>query len=148
VPIPPPARACVLQYLQARTKQLKKFGIKECEPLIPYFKAQEKQDAYFSEGNFCRLKRKLQEIAGIKFKLKDFRSSYAQMLKDKNVNIEVISKALGHSSTKTTEKYYARIRDSYVSEIINRAWENVQNPLERFPKNRKMDFENCLSGYA
>ncbi|MEW6069547.1 MAG: site-specific integrase [Candidatus Thermoplasmatota archaeon] len=146
VPIPSPARFAVVQYLKARKEQLEKHGIQNCEQLIPHFIGN--STSYYTDRNFWLLKHKLEKISGLQFKLKDFRSSYAQNLKDKGVSIEAVSKALGHSSTKTTERYYARIRDSSMFKEINRAWEEPQNQVELNPKKAQMKNENWLSGYA
>lgn len=153
VTIPPPARPYVQEYLTARAQQLKLHKISECEQLIPNFT--KSGTGYYSDGGFRRLKYLLEKAAGINFKLKDFRSSYAQNLKDRGVSIEAVSKALGHGSTKTTEKYYARIRDASVFEEINRAWERPKNESPFFhddkpdgAKKPQMKKENWLSGYA
>ena len=39
-----------------------------------------------------------------------FWSTFAQMAKDRGVQIEAVSRALRHSNTPTTGQYYARIR--------------------------------------
>jgi hypothetical protein len=44
------------------------------------------------------------------------RRSYGQTAKDLGLSIEDVSVLLGHSSTKTTEEYYARVRSDGVIE--------------------------------
>lgn len=44
------------------------------------------------------------------------------MAKDRGVPIEVVSKALRHTSTATTEAYYARIRSEAAFEPLRRAF--------------------------
>lgn len=53
---------------------------------------------------------------GMDFDLRMCRRSYGQMAKDLGMTIEDVSVLLGHSSTKTTEAYYARVRSDAVLE--------------------------------
>ncbi|UCE74834.1 MAG: site-specific integrase [Methanomassiliicoccales archaeon] len=120
VPIPPPIRLFVHDFLHERKEYLTQKGFHECEPLIP--KITEGKVGYYSSNNFRQLKKEISECSGIDFSLKTFRASYAQMLKDRVASIESISKLMGHHTTKTTETYYARIKDSSVFNEINSIW--------------------------
>jgi integrase len=120
VPIPPPIRLYIHDFLQERKEYLQCKGVIGCDPLIP--KVLDGKIDYYSSHHFRQLKKDISETAGIDFSLKDFRSSYAQMLKDKGISIEAISKLMGHHTTKTTETYYARIRDASVFNEINNVW--------------------------
>lgn len=122
VPIPPPIRVGVLEYLRARKEFMNQHSIQECEPLIPRITPTGKI-RYYSVNHLRQLKRDVAKIAGIEFKLKDFRSSYAQILIDRKVPLQSVSKAMGHQTTKTTELYYARIRDVAMFEDINSIFE-------------------------
>jgi len=124
VPIPPPIRLYVHDFLQERKEYLNNNRISECEPLIP--KITGGKVDYYSSHHFRQLKKDISECSGIDFSLKDFRASYAQILKDKGVSIESISKLMGHRTTKTTETYYARIKDASVFNEINSIW--TQHP--------------------
>jgi len=84
----------------------------------------------------------VEHVAGTKFKLKELRTSFGQILKDRGVSIESISKVMGHSTTKTTELYYARIRDISAFSEINDVW--VRNN----DTNEKKRIEKTLDGYA
>jgi hypothetical protein len=60
----------------------------------------------------CRLHLRRQcaaEASGLRFSLKDFRSTFAEVAKDHGASIKSVSRAMRHPSTKTTEAYYARI---------------------------------------
>ncbi len=52
----------------------------------------------------------LRSSSGVRFAMKDFRSTFAQVASDHGVSIEAVSRAMRHKSTKTTERYYARMR--------------------------------------
>ena len=64
----------------------------------------------------------IERMAGVRFKIKDFRPTFAQLNKDRNVGIEAVSKMLRHRTTRTTELFYARIRDEKAFAEAERAW--------------------------
>src|SRR5206468_472073 len=70
----------------------------------------------YSEAGWRRRRAKTFAEAGIaRANFRVLRPSFAQRLKDRGAPIEAVSKALRHSSTATTERFYARIR-------TERAW--------------------------
>lgn len=48
-----------------------------------------------------------------------FRKTYATMLLNRGVRMETVSKALGHSSTKITQAYYAKMQDGTIASEIS-----------------------------
>ncbi|MFA5787900.1 MAG: hypothetical protein WDA71_13135 [Actinomycetota bacterium] len=73
-------------------------------------------------GLFAKLKGRLERESGVQFHLKTFRSTFAQMAKDRNVSIEAVSRALGHRTTRTTEIYYGRMRTESALAEFERAF--------------------------
>lgn len=69
-----------------------------------------------------KLKGELERRSGVRFSLKTFRATFAQMAKDRGVQIEAVSRALRHSNNRTTEQYYARIRDDDAFAELERAF--------------------------
>lgn len=73
---------------------------------------------FFSHSDFRKLTDKTirqirnnaEKLCGMEFDGRMCRRSYGQYLKDRGVSIENVSVNMGHSSTKTTERYYARQR--------------------------------------
>jgi hypothetical protein len=71
-----------------------------------------------------------------------FRATFAQMAKDRGVQIEAVSRALRRSNTQTPEQYYARIRADDAFAGLERAFlvqdtnpERLElNPIERIGK--------------
>jgi len=60
------------------------------------------------------------EDCGVKYDGRKCRRSYGQYLKDHRLEIESVSRLMGHCSTKTTEEYYARIpQDMAVQNAFN-----------------------------
>ena len=117
----------MLTFLLKRDRYLRKYHQPDAEPLIPYCPFWRPHKArYFSQSEWAKLKKKIQKVAGIHFKWKDFRSTFAQVCIDNGAKIESVSRLLGHSSTKTTEAYYGRIRN-------DKAMEEVAQALEKRP---------------
>ncbi|MBP6020964.1 MAG: site-specific integrase [Candidatus Methanomethylophilaceae archaeon] len=82
---------------------------------------------FFSLDNYAPLSDKtvrqirmiVESDLSVKFDGRECRRTYGQYLKDCGVSIENVSINMGHTSTKTTERYYARQRnDRAVSETF------------------------------
>ncbi len=70
------------------------------------------------------LKAKLARTSGVRFSMKTFRATFAQMANDKGAAIEMAPRAMRHGSTKTTERFYARIRADDAFRELERVFEN------------------------
>ena len=81
-------------------------------------------------GNAIReYKEKVAVRSGVKFQLKDFRSTVATMLiKGDENRIKAVSMQLRHTSMRTTEKFYARIERSIVKRTLGDVWK--EDPIE------------------
>lgn len=136
----------VLAFLRTRSARLDKKGIVSCEPLIPA--CHSRKPNYYAASALRILKKEVEMRSGIQFRWKDLRASYAQMLIDRKARIETVSKALGHQTTKTTEIWYARIKDTSVHEEINALWD-TGNEKESEPARikPKIDYISGITGY-
>jgi integrase len=136
VPIPPPLRQIVRDYLYAREKRIQEWGLTHAIPLIPAPPAKKTnlQPDFYTRDAFITLTYQIADLSGVKFTIKDFRSTFAQISKNRGVSIEAVSRVLGHASTSTTEAFYARIAyEDALREVAN-AWEL---PILGYtPKNR------------
>lgn len=149
VPLPPLIKPNVLEYLEQRKKYLNNRSFTDAEPLIPSVPFVGK--VKYMDGRTVRLiKSEIQKVTkklyGLTFTLQLYRSSYAQMLKDREVNIEVVSKALGHVNTRNTERFYCRLRDSKMQEEIRNAFKG--NNETRKVQSLEIDEKNEMTGYA
>ena len=87
------------------------------EALIPYRHSDGRLD-YWSDAMMRKLKKQIEQASGVKFKIKTFRATFGQLANDNGASIEAVSRAMRHRSTKTTEKYYARVRpDKALNEV-------------------------------
>jgi integrase len=128
-PMMPGADLLVRAYLEARADHLRTHGIDpgQAESLFPYIT--EGKANYWSQAMWGKFKHEIEIVSGVRFRFKDLRPTFGQLAKDKGAPIEVVSKCLRHSSTKTTETWYARIRSENAFSQLRRLWEApTQNP--------------------
>jgi len=123
----------VVTYLAERDKYLRRHHQPDAAPLIPYCPHHHPYRARaFGQGEWSKLKKKIQRAAGVRFKWKDFRSTFCQRSIDNGAKVESVSVLLGHSSTKITETYYGRIRNDKAMEEVAKALEKkpMATPIE------------------
>ena len=118
------AEGCIKRYLELRSEALRRVGLeaRSAEPLFPYIAKDGKVD-YWNERIWQRLKVQVEMASAIKFRWKDLRPTFAQKSKDLGAPIEAVSQCLRHTSTRTTELYYARIRSDTAFSLVRQAWE-------------------------
>lgn len=123
-PIMPGAEPAVLVYLEVRSQYLRTRGIDldSVEALFPYVR-KDGAAVYWTQQLWTKMKSYAETASGVRFKWKDLRPTFAQAAKDKGVQIEVVSKALRHSSTVTTERFYSRVRSETAFSLMRQAWE-------------------------
>jgi integrase/recombinase XerD len=115
-----PVREAFANYLEERRDYLENLDINNnAEPLIPLFR--KGQLGYWPHQYFIWLKSQIERQCGIRFKIKDYRSTYCQLAIDKGAPLEAVSRVMGHKTTKTTESYYGRMRDEPAIAEVNRA---------------------------
>lgn len=117
----PSVRPNVLDFLEARARRLRDLGFdpSRSEALIP-----NDIGSFYSEAGWRKRRLKTFREAGIeRANFRILRPSFAQRLKDRGAPIEAVSKALRHSSTATTERFYARIRTERAWDDLERVWE-------------------------
>ena len=112
----PPARPHILRFLKERAEMLQRKGGEEPE-LVP------KQQGY---GPFCAQRYRVIRNCATqgKFTTRDLRPTFAQNAVDMGVSIKSVAKLLGHSTTNTTERYYARFKNNAAINEINEAFES------------------------
>jgi len=135
VPIPPPLRTVTIDYLDARERKLRELGVAGNPNLIPNLSKKKVTEEPYSGNAILKMKREVEARSGVRFELRKLRNTCGQHLKDRGVPIEAISKLLGHATTQTTERHYARMRDSHAFRLVENAW--GQNPMASIQPDRK-----------
>jgi Site-specific recombinase XerD len=81
----------------------------------------------YAPNTIRSIKEKVSKIAGVSFRLKDFRSTLATMLvADDETRIKAVSMQLRHTSMRTTERFYAKIQRSVVKKTLGDVWKENQ----------------------
>ena len=65
---------------------------------------------YYSENRLRIIKKKLEKVSGVKFTIKEFRSTFTNLCLDRGGSLlSEVSRALGNKDTRTTEAFYVKI---------------------------------------
>jgi len=119
----PPARKAVVDFLKARELRLSAEGIDSCEALVP--KVTNGSAGYWTDGMWGKIKAKAEKWSGIKFRIQTLRATFGQMCIDWGSRPDVVSRALRHKTTRTTELYYARIRPDHAFRLLDQAYDSA-----------------------
>jgi integrase/recombinase XerD len=98
------------RYLTARTEKLKHLN-RRSNALFPPLRG---NDEFLSSNSLLVMKSLVEEDVGVKFELRTCRCTFGQLGLDEGHPLVNVSKALGHTSAVTTQKYYADKRQSVV----------------------------------
>jgi site-specific recombinase XerD len=121
VPIAFQVRPAFSKFLTERKEYLKQNGYSENEiPLIPHIG--KKGVTVWTHQQFLKIKSGIEQVSGIEFKLKDYRTTFCQYTIDMGADISAVSKIMGHKTTMTTELFYGRIRNDDAITEINRVF--------------------------
>ena len=88
----------------------------------PLFFSLNKNHDYLSANSVRKIKSRVESSTGTNFQLRDCRRAFGQHYKDNDLPMEDISRAMGHKSTRTTEAYYCRKRQSEVIKNMRGKW--------------------------
>jgi integrase len=121
VSIMPQAEEATNRFISERREHVKKMGFKESRYLIPNLTTG--KDMCYSSNHFRKLKKRLQEASGIKFKIKDYRSTFASLTVQRDSSLlPEVSQQLGHSSVVTTQRFYADMNLTDAGNKLRNAW--------------------------
>jgi integrase len=119
--IHPALQPYVIRFLEARERELDKRHA-ESKYLFPSLTHKSLRNQPYSDNYHYHIRQILSKKTGITFDYHKLRRTSGQYLKDQGESIEVVSKHLRHSTTRVTEKYYARMRDEQAEDRISEVW--------------------------
>lgn len=95
---------------------IKRYSIPESDYVFPILQTGSMKEYETARNRYNRHLRQISKIAGLRRSLTSYvaRHSWASMAYSNNVDLAVISKALGHSNTKTTMVYIREIDDNRI----------------------------------
>ncbi|OPY30853.1 MAG: site-specific tyrosine recombinase XerD [Methanomassiliicoccales archaeon PtaU1.Bin124] len=155
-PILPPARKAVIRFLKAREQRLKSLGISKCVALIPA-RHRDGTAGFYCSNAFRNMKKEIMEKVNmdledrrLDFHIKTMRDTFIQMCIDKNPDkTPAVSMVSGHSTTKTTETTYGRIRNNRALSDVQKLWgDDISGPAPENVKNPLIEKKFDISGYA
>lgn len=111
VNVHPDGRPFLRRYLEARAAVLEKNNLVSnlLFPVIPNLKRG--KDCAFSTSGTTDLRAIVKKETGVDFDYRACRRTYGQVWIDQGVSLNAVSRMMGHATTKTTEIYYARIKN-------------------------------------
>lgn len=118
VPIPVELRPVVEQYLFDRAVWLRAHRASS----KALFFTMGGDCGHMSSNSVRRVKSVVEKEIGKSFELRDCRRAYGQFYINKGLELEDVSVLMGHGTTKTTELYYCRKRESVVIEKAKDLW--------------------------
>ncbi len=131
-------------YLREREARIQARGLKEATYLFPNL--YRGSDTFYSANSFNVIKRKVEDLSGVDFKLKDFRSTLASVTVMNDLSrLPAVSAQLRHTKLETTQKFYARIEQGVAGKQLEDVWKEspVRSAKKPFIEN-KFDY----TGYA
>lgn len=140
------------RYVKVRAQKISKEA-PTCEALFPAIQDIKKGgDGYFSQNSLTVLRAKVIAQTGVRYDSRACRRTFGQKNVDMDVPIDSVSRMMGHSTTKTTEKYYCRkTTESAISEA-QKVWGNAPKPDEvassNKVKNPLIDEKFSITGYG
>ena len=120
VPIIPAIRGLLLSYLLL----IKRWKCQNKIDSPALFPSKGSSDCYLSINGIREIKNIVEKDLNIKFELRACRRTFGQKYIDSDLDIESVSVLMGHSTTRTTEKYYGRRRNLQAIEKAKSVWDN------------------------
>ena len=118
VPIPEEIRPMMSEYLYHRDVWLAAHN-KTSEMLFFQLGG---ECSTLSSNSIRKIKKKVEDQIGHKFELRDCRRAFGQTYKDRGLEMEKISRLMGHSSTRVTELYYCGVSENDAIDGARKLW--------------------------
>ncbi len=114
--------------LEGRARTMGELGVAS-----PYLFFNPLTETPYSIQSMRKVKRKVEELSGVRFCIKDMRSTFATLtVNDDVTRIGAVSAQLRHSSTETTLRYYARINpEEAIRKDLGDAWTETAIEVRR-----------------
>ena len=109
-------------FLNERAQFIKAYQLPDSQYLFINFSTGQP----FTGQAIRKMKSEIEKLSGVKFKLKDFRATYATLTAENDMDrLKNVSVQLRHKSVETTEGYYLRLRRMKAQKKIADVWEET-----------------------
>ena len=117
-----PGRGFVADFMGLRARELKRRGIQDGRdlPLVPRFTKSGVEQ--WPDNALHNVKCDVERSLGLRFDFRKLRRSYGQNAFDKGARMDHVSKAMGHATVSTTQRYYVRARSAAALDEIDRVY--------------------------
>lgn len=104
-------------------------------------------ERFYTANAFQGTKRSVEELSGVSFRLKDFRSTLTTIIVNEDLSrLPAMSAQLRHSDIRTTQKSYLRMKNGVAGKQLRDAWkEYLIGIMHGIPP---IDRRNTITGYA
>ncbi|MGD1060112.1 MAG: site-specific integrase [Methanomassiliicoccales archaeon] len=131
------------QFMEERAVRLKKAGRNESNALFPSLSS---KDGFYTAHGFQGIKARIEELSGVSFRLKDFRSTLTSITVNGDMSrLPAMSAQLRHASVTTTQRSYYAMERGVAGRQLRNAWK--EHPINVL-KNPVIDSEERLPGYG
>ncbi len=110
----------VKRYIDAREAYLTNHGIES-----PYYVFKNSNGGLLTDKTIRQIRNIVEEDTGVDFDGRMCRRTFCKCLVDKKAPVDMVSRCMGHGSTKTTEKYYGRIESDISAKGVADAVRNA-----------------------
>ena len=91
-------------------------------PSKALFPSDTSKDGFLCGNSLRRMKEIVEQDLQIRFELRECRRTFGQRYIDQNLELPSVSILMGHASTRTTEKYYGRQKNTMAMDKARRTW--------------------------
>ncbi len=110
------------RYLQERRQHVDEAGLQEAPALFPNLFYQE-GDGFYSANAFKKIKKEVEELSGVEFKLKDFRPTLTSITVNGNMSLlPALSAQLRHADLATTQRSYYAMQQGVAGRQLRESW--------------------------
>jgi integrase/recombinase XerD len=131
------------RYLKERQQHVQKAGYEGALALFPNLYGG--QDGFYSANHFKQIKKKVEEISGVEFKLKDFRPTLTSITVNGDMSLlPAMSAQLRHATIATTQRSYYSMQQGVAGRQLKKSYKGPGSITAQDPViDKKWD----ISGY-
>ena len=134
VPVPPALVSLLKEYMELREQFMDDHDLYS-RALFP----SSETDGYLTDKSIRAIKTLVEEETGLRFDFRKCRRSFGQNYIDMDLELQSVSVLMGHTTTKTTERFYGRRRNDRAIENARKVWRDANM--------QRIDFRNSIAGY-
>ncbi len=137
----------IQQYIKEREEMIKKKGFMKSLALFPNLSLG--PNAFYSANHFGKVKRDIESLSGVSFKLKDFRPTLTSLTVNGDLSrLPAMSAQLRHSSYSTTQRYYLKMEQGAAGKQLKDAWKDSPILAPQNAKNPFIGKKFDITGYS